>query len=249
NGNQSLCPTDPNQPATVIGVQGDLTDETRDWAGQQYQNALDQTGSVIASASQTGSMFGAGMQLPEICRCGGLSGVGRLVGPLGPSGTGMPLGTGANLVGGMAVAGVGVLLIEDIANGQASDNPFVEMLAGGGTAQPPEEDDDDSPLNSKGEKYPQVTDPRTGKPIHHPGSDLQRVPKDKRVGWDSSKDRYAYIKEWHDRGLPAPEGGWAKYDIHHIKPREFGGDNSFNNLVPVERKVHQQQLNPWWINY
>lgn len=29
-------------------------------------------------------------------------------------------------------------------------------------------------------------------------------------------------------------GGWAEYDIHHIKPREYGGTNDFWNLVPVQ---------------
>jgi 5-methylcytosine-specific restriction endonuclease McrA len=39
------------------------------------------------------------------------------------------------------------------------------------------------------------------------------------------------------------------HDIHHIIPREYGGTNDFNNLVPVLRTVHQQEFNPWWMNY
>jgi hypothetical protein len=46
-----------------------------------------------------------------------------------------------------------------------------------------------------------------------------------------------------------PPGGWAAYDIHHIRPREYGGTNAFDNLVPVLRDVHQNQFNPWWRNY
>ncbi|MFZ6018219.1 MAG: HNH endonuclease [Chloroflexota bacterium] len=32
---------------------------------------------------------------------------------------------------------------------------------------------------------------------------------------------------------------WNLYDIHHIIPRQYGGTNAFENLVPVLRDVHQ----------
>lgn len=51
------------------------------------------------------------------------------------------------------------------------------------------------------------------------------------------------------QGYSTPEGGWLQYDIHHIIPREYGGTNDFNNLVPVLRRVRQQEFNPWWMNY
>ena len=104
------------------------------------------------------------------------------------------------------------------------------------------------PTNKNGQSYPELKDPRTGENIKFPEGDLQRVPKDQRVDWDSY-DRYNYIKEWYDRGYDTPTGGWENYDIHHIQPREFGGDNSFWNLVPVERSLHQQQFNPFWLGY
>ncbi|MEI6331215.1 MAG: hypothetical protein ACOYN8_11740 [Pseudanabaena sp.] len=31
--------------------------------------------------------------------------------------------------------------------------------------------------------------------------------------------------------------------IHHIHPRELGGDNDFDNFVPVLREVHQSEFN------
>jgi hypothetical protein len=58
-------------------------------------------------------------------------------------------------------------------------------------------------------------------------------------------DRYYYIQQWHDMGYAAPLGGWDLYDIHHIKPREFEGDNSFYNLIPVPRVCHNQRITPW----
>jgi len=100
-------------------------------------------------------------------------------------------------------------------------------------------------MNREGEFYPDVPDPRTGRSIPFPDGEVVRAPKADRASWDSSADRYAYIKEWHDRGYETPRGGWAEYDIHHIRPREFGGDNSFWNLVPVQRQTHRD----WWQGY
>lgn len=103
-------------------------------------------------------------------------------------------------------------------------------------------------LNAAGRAYPKVLDPRTGDPIPAPPSGLSGVPVGDRVPW-GAQQRGAYIKEWYDQGYSTPEGGWSNYDIHHVTPREYGGTNDFNNLVPVERTVHQQEFNPWWMNY
>ncbi len=105
--------------------------------------------------------------------------------------------------------------------------------------------DPEWPTNSAGQPYPRVTDPRTGEPIHFPEG-AQRVPPEARVAWDGRYDRAAYIKEWYDRGYETPPGGWSKYDIHHIQPREFGGSNDFNNLVPVERSGAHKEFNNFW---
>lgn len=92
--------------------------------------------------------------------------------------------------------------------------------------------------------YPKVIDLRTGKHISLPHVD-RIVPKNARVNWGSN-ERGQFIKQWYDKGYPTPKGGWGKYDIHHITPKEFGGSNDFWNLVPVETKVHQQTFNAFW---
>lgn len=102
--------------------------------------------------------------------------------------------------------------------------------------------------NRAGRAYPEVLDPRTGSPIHFPGEGLTKVPASQRVPW-GSKERGAYIKDCYDRAYSTPEGGWSGYDIHHIRPREYGGTNDFDNLVPIPRDVHQQQFNTWWRDY
>jgi hypothetical protein len=93
--------------------------------------------------------------------------------------------------------------------------------------------------------YPQIIDPRTGRFIPMPHVD-DIVPKELRVLRD--KARFEFIKQWHEEGYPRPKGGWEYYDIHHIKPVEFGGKNDFWNLVPVERELHKS-LNEFWKNY
>ena len=103
-------------------------------------------------------------------------------------------------------------------------------------------------VNAAGEPYPQVIDPRTGQPIPAPPPGLTKVPVSERVPW-GPQERGTYIKQWYDSGYPTPAGGWSDYDIHHIIPREYGGTNDFANLVPALRTTHQQEINPWWINY
>ena len=47
---------------------------------------------------------------------------------------------------------------------------------------------------------------------------------------------------------------WQKLLVDHgyvarTIPREYGGTNAFENLVPVLRSVHQNAFNPWWVGY
>jgi hypothetical protein len=93
--------------------------------------------------------------------------------------------------------------------------------------------------------YPHVTDVRTGRAVKFPAGDLKKVPREKRVAW-GVKERAAFIADWHRRGYETPAGGWGKYDIHHIQPRELGGANEFWNLTPVERGTHQELFNRFW---
>jgi hypothetical protein len=117
---------------------------------------------------------------------------------------------------------------------------------GNATNKPPVIPDSDlvKRIQAKIGLYPKVIDPRSGREITFPSAIQGKTPKDQRVAW-TSKDRGAFIKEWYDRGYQTPKGGWDKYDVHHIQPREFGGSNNFNNLVPVERNTHRE-FNKFW---
>lgn len=149
--------------------------------------------------------------------------------------------TATGAAAGAATAGLGVAARGGVRALAASSRPTVSRigtaLGGGGRA-----------LNSAGRPYPGYVDPRTGRPVQYPGGDLAKIPKAERVTW-SGQERAAHIKEWYDRGLPTPLGGWADYDIHHIRPREYGGTNDFDNLLPVPRPIHQNEFNAWWRDY
>nr|WP_238353153.1 RHS repeat-associated core domain-containing protein [Kribbella solani] len=82
-----LCPTNPTTPATIVGPQGDLTNETSAWSDQQYKDALNKYGSVISSVGTTGDYnwfnmgIGGGLSSTnnpacEVCAGGGAGGWG-----------------------------------------------------------------------------------------------------------------------------------------------------------------------------
>ena len=118
-------------------------------------------------------------------------------------------------------------------------------------------------VNNKGIEYPEVKDIRTGENMIFPEDVGARIPKEQRVGWYRNQReanmyrtndadilcKKDYIDEWYRRGYETPEGGWENYEIHHIKPREFGGNASFENLIPLPIKVHRGIVTPWWNNY
>jgi hypothetical protein len=100
-------------------------------------------------------------------------------------------------------------------------------------------------FNRAGREYPSVLNPGTGKPIPFPSGKLEKVAVSDRVPW-GAQERGDFIKQWYKRGYSTPPGGWSEYDIHHVLPREYGGTNAFENLVPVERDTHQSEFNAWW---
>jgi len=102
--------------------------------------------------------------------------------------------------------------------------------------------------NKKASPYPSIQDYHSGIIMTEPSSTTWvPVPEDQRVPWDN-KIRGQYITEYINT-YGDPGWNWADYDIHHIKPREYGGNNTFSNLMPLIRSTHQQIVNPWWINY
>ncbi len=61
--------------------------------------------------------------------------------------------------------------------------------------------------------------------------------------------RAAYIKDFESEyGQQSQTSYWNLVQIHHIRPRNFGGDDSFDNLMPVETSSHKL-ISKWFVNY
>lgn len=93
--------------------------------------------------------------------------------------------------------------------------------------------------------YPEYADSHSGKKNHEPSTSWSKVKNP--VSW-TSEDRRDYIA-WYVDTYGDPGWKWSDYDIHHIRPREYGGTNDTSNLMPVPRSIHQLLITPWWVSY
>jgi hypothetical protein len=154
------------------------------------------------------------------------------------TGVGAAVGVPAVAVSaGLVTAGAGNVMAGLQGLGQA-----LTTGGGAGSGSPP------TAASGAAKGYPSVIDPRTGKPVPFPYGALQKAAKASRVSW-GPKERGTFISEWYRRGYSTPEGGWDKYDIHHIVPREYGGTNDFWNLVPVARGTEHELFNSFWRHF
>lgn len=133
--------------------------------------------------------------------------------------------------------------------GLGTDNPLAGYVAAailGGTVFGADsfQSNQNSTLLLTARPYPLVIDLKTSQPVSFPTGNLMIVEKNLRVNWGRN-ERAAFIREWYDAGYTTPQGGWGMYDIHHIRPREYGGTNDFDNLTPVMRNEHQL-FNRFW---
>lgn len=95
--------------------------------------------------------------------------------------------------------------------------------------------------------YPWYIDPWSGKVMTEPAK--ADWAKTSSIDW-TTNDRAKYIKEYSEL---YPNNGWnwtgSVTHIHHIRPREYGGTNDFNNLIPIPATVHVNTVSPWFRNY
>ena len=110
------------------------------------------------------------------------------------------------------------------------------------------------PVNRRGEPYPVAPDLKSGGEMPFPQGELRAVPPAERLAW-TTNHRRQYITEWHNRGFPRPPrvnpatvDPWDDYDIHHVRPLQYGGGNDFDNLTPLPRAVHRV-VTDWWRAY
>ncbi|MEI8413113.1 MULTISPECIES: LamG-like jellyroll fold domain-containing protein [unclassified Kribbella] len=229
NGNPALCPVEPTQPATVVGPQDDLTDETSDWSDELHQNALDQTGSVIGNVANTGgyNWFNMGMSLPNKDT------------PF-ESGAAPAGGGGIIIAGGIAAADDATWdSPEEFWSAVARGLLFAIAGGGGGTAGPPE-------------------DPNWGEDGLKPGSANSQVPtREELKNLRAEFNKEVKPKFWMDEAANNPgkytaddlarmQGGKAPIgsdgypmEIHHKVMLSRGGTNNPDNLIPLTRTQHR----------
>lgn len=101
-------------------------------------------------------------------------------------------------------------------------------------------------LNRKATIYPFASDPYSGKVMTEPRADWAYTGS---IDW-TNKDRGDFIAEY-SRRYPNNRWNWdgAFTEIHHIRPRQYGGTNDFDNLIPLEKWFHQGPVERWWDYY
>ena len=125
-------------------------------------------------------------------------------------------------------------------------------------------------LNKVGKLYPYYVDPNSGLSMHFPTrTDWPEFDNPNGCGLTNT-ERTSY-RTWYDNKFGAiqwthkdPNGATiVDYEIHHIRPCEYGGDNSYtdsnyispstgwpdNNLIPLPTGYHRGTVSPWWVNY
>jgi hypothetical protein len=100
-------------------------------------------------------------------------------------------------------------------------------------------------LNRKGNPYPKVEIEGYGEIPHPKGPYVPNNTKTLRPRFTEAYKKQ--FKEWWiNQGRPWPKG---EVNIHHIKPLSKGGDNSFQNLVPLVQPEQHQPFTNWWRSF
>ena len=100
--------------------------------------------------------------------------------------------------------------------------------------------------NKIGQNFPEYVDPVSKKDAETP-IDTTWTKLSKSPSW-SSKDRYIYIKTFSETYGNQSADFWSSREVHHIRPRVYGGTNDFNNLMPVLTPNHRL-ITAWFNNY
>ncbi|WGV59547.1 HNH endonuclease signature motif containing protein [Brevibacillus brevis] len=102
-------------------------------------------------------------------------------------------------------------------------------------------------LNSKAIGYPYYKDPISQQIMPEPETTTwTKVHSDYRVPW-TKKEREEY-KDWYRKQYKT-NFDFDGYEIHHIRPRAYGGSNDPINLIPVPRDFHRKTVSPWFTGY
>ncbi|MFC6202099.1 HNH endonuclease signature motif containing protein [Lactiplantibacillus nangangensis] len=100
--------------------------------------------------------------------------------------------------------------------------------------------------NSIGQNFPEYIDPVSKRdaesPINTTWTKLATSPE-----WKNT-DRQSFIKQFSEIFGNQNAAYWKANQVHHIRPRIYGGSNAFTNLMPVPVAEHQL-ITTWFIHY
>lgn len=76
----------------------------------------------------------------------------------------------------------------------------------------------------------------------------KELPASKRVKRSDKaiKDLKKHYEKKYNNGKPI---NWKGYEIHHVRPLQFGGNNDLSNLYPLDYTIHRSQMTPWFRAY
>lgn len=106
--------------------------------------------------------------------------------------------------------------------------------------------------NKKGDIYPTFYGPgvrksnNKSKKLKVPKTSLKKISKSERC--DRKQIRAPYIKWYKNNYKKISSVHWSFYEIHHMQPLEYGGDNGYKNLIPLTEGQHNR-VHRWWDNY
>ena len=99
-------------------------------------------------------------------------------------------------------------------------------------------------MNKKAKLYPKYICPVSGKLCVAPyyANHLKTTP----IDWNGRKTYINWFNKTYNNGKDPWD--WGDYEIHHIRPRNFGGNNDNANLIPLPKATHLT-FTSWWRNY
>ncbi|OPZ87756.1 MAG: HNH endonuclease [Firmicutes bacterium ADurb.Bin419] len=105
---------------------------------------------------------------------------------------------------------------------------------------------DDALYNKKAVLYPDYTDPITGRYMSRPETTWVKVTNPlPNLTTPQRNDYKAWVEKCYNGGKAID---WTNMQIHHVKPREFGGTHDYSNLMPLKSDFHTK-VTTWFANY
>jgi hypothetical protein len=102
-------------------------------------------------------------------------------------------------------------------------------------------------FNKNGIRYPDVTDCFGNVYMTVPASSIW-IKVANPVNPLTTSERNAYMA-WYEQTYNKGKAlNWTDVQIHHIRPRAYGGTHAYSNLMPLKTSVHTT-VTTWWANY